>query len=63
MHKLGQNSSGKANGPCKRQEPHGQPPAASCSGMINVQHLGAGAWGAYTAVFAVIVASAIAMDG
>ncbi len=34
-----------------------------CSGMINIQALGAGAWGAYTAVFGVIVASAIAMDG
>ncbi|KAL4422108.1 hypothetical protein ABPG77_003393 [Micractinium sp. CCAP 211/92] len=32
-------------------------------GMINIQALGAGAWGAYTAVFGVIVASAIAMDG
>lgn len=33
------------------------------SGLIHIQHLGAGAWGGYTAVFGVIVASAIAMDG
>jgi hypothetical protein len=31
--------------------------------MINVQYLGVGAWAAYTAVFATIVAIGIAMDG
>ncbi|KAL4451785.1 hypothetical protein ABPG75_007447 [Micractinium tetrahymenae] len=32
-------------------------------GLINIQNLGAGVWGAYTAVFAAIVTSAIAIDG